>query len=84
MLLNKNCKRLKLGSLLFIGAGVGAGEKIPGAGQTRTGSATLTTTDTNFPETLTRTYRYQLLCGSGIQKMFIWIRIRTLRGKDKR
>ena len=30
-------------SLLFIGAGagVGAGEKIPGAGQKRTGSATL-------------------------------------------
>ena len=36
----KNLKWLKA-DLLFIGAGAGAGEKIPGAGQKWTGSATL-------------------------------------------
>ena len=34
-------------SQLFIGAGVGAGEKIPGTGQKRTGSATLPVPDIN-------------------------------------
>ena len=47
-MLNKNFQWLKLESQLFKGVGAGAGEKLPGAGQKRIGSATLQFQLTSF------------------------------------